>query len=96
MSADTITKLIALAGSDNPTEARNAAYQACKLLRDGRYRILDPEPDNARVAEEIVNVVSEIPIGLCAICRDLIRSGQSFVRAGPLMAHALCVPARDG
>lgn len=31
---DRIRKLIALSSSDNESEARNAAYQACKLIRE--------------------------------------------------------------
>lgn len=45
---DRITKLIALAGSANENEARSAAHLACKLIREGAYRIVDasePEPE---------------------------------------------------
>ncbi len=44
---DRIMKLIALAGSANENEARSAAHLACKLIREGEYRIVDasePEP----------------------------------------------------
>lgn len=45
---DRIMKLIALAGSANENEARSAAHLACKLIREGEYRIVDasePEPE---------------------------------------------------
>lgn len=40
-SIERIQKLIALSGSANEHEARSAAYLACKLLREGDYRIVD-------------------------------------------------------
>jgi hypothetical protein len=42
MSAiDRIQKLIALSGSANEHEARSAAYLACKMIREGDYRVVD-------------------------------------------------------
>jgi len=41
MSAiDRIHKLIALSGSENEHEARSAAFLACKLIREGAYRVV--------------------------------------------------------
>ena len=42
-SIDRIEKLIALAGSANEHEARSAAYLACKLIREGEYRIVEAQ-----------------------------------------------------
>ena len=39
-SVERIEKLIALAGSANEHEARSAAYLACKLIREGSYRVV--------------------------------------------------------
>ncbi len=42
MSAlDRIRKLIALSGSANEHEARSAAFLACKLIREGDYRVVE-------------------------------------------------------
>lgn len=38
-----IEKLIALSGSDNEHEARSAALLACKLIREGGYRIVSAD-----------------------------------------------------
>jgi Protein of unknown function (DUF2786) len=43
---DRITKLIALSGSGNEHEARSAAFLACKLIREGGYRVVAAEPDD--------------------------------------------------
>lgn len=40
-----IEKLIALSASTNEHEARSAAYLACKLIRDGGFRVVAPAPD---------------------------------------------------
>lgn len=42
---DRIEKLIALSGSANEHEARSAAYFACKLIREGGYRVVASAPD---------------------------------------------------
>lgn len=39
-----IEKLIALSGSANEHEARSAAFLACKLIREGGYRVVSSEP----------------------------------------------------
>jgi hypothetical protein len=44
-SIDRIHKLIALSGSGNEHEARSAAYLACKLIREGDYRVVEPAAD---------------------------------------------------
>lgn len=44
-SLDRIEKLIALSGSANEHEARSAAYFACKLIREGGYRVVAPASD---------------------------------------------------
>src|SRR6185503_14887480 len=38
---DRIRKLIALSGSANEHEARSAAFLACKLIREGGYKVVD-------------------------------------------------------
>lgn len=38
---DRVTKLIALAGSSNLNEARTAAYQACKLIREHKLVVTE-------------------------------------------------------
>ncbi|HYO95423.1 MAG TPA: DUF2786 domain-containing protein [Polyangiaceae bacterium] len=43
-SIDRIQKLIALAGSTDEHEARSAAYLACKMIREGGYRVVEPAP----------------------------------------------------
>lgn len=43
-SIERIEKLIALSGSANEHEARSAAYLACKLIREGEYRVVAPAP----------------------------------------------------
>lgn len=47
MSIERIEKLIALAGSANEHEARSAAYLACKLIREGKYRLVDEAASSA-------------------------------------------------
>jgi hypothetical protein len=55
-SIDRIEKLIALSGSTNEHEARSAAYLACKMIREGGYRVVaataaaDPWDDPFRAA----------------------------------------------
>jgi hypothetical protein len=44
-SIDRIEKLIALSGSANEHEARSAAFLACKMIRDGGYRVVADAPD---------------------------------------------------
>jgi hypothetical protein len=44
-STDRIEKLIALSGSANEHEARSAAFLACKMIREGGYRVVVPAPD---------------------------------------------------
>lgn len=44
-STDRIEKLIALSGSSNEHEARSAAYLACKLIREGGFRVVASAPD---------------------------------------------------
>jgi Protein of unknown function (DUF2786) len=44
-SIDRIEKLIALSGSTNEHEARSAAYVACKLIREGGYRVVASAPE---------------------------------------------------
>lgn len=41
-SIERIEKLIALSGSANEHEARSAAYLACKMIREGAYRVIEP------------------------------------------------------
>jgi hypothetical protein len=43
-STERIEKLIALSGSGNEHEARSAAYLACKLIREGGYRVVASAP----------------------------------------------------
>ena len=45
---DRIEKLIALAGASNETEARTAACQACKLIRENKLVVVDPSEAPAR------------------------------------------------
>jgi hypothetical protein len=40
-----IEKLIALSGSANEHEARSAAYLACKMIREGGFRVIASTPD---------------------------------------------------
>lgn len=40
-----IENLIALEGSANEHEARSAAFLACKLIREGGYRLVDADHD---------------------------------------------------
>lgn len=47
-STDRIEKLIALSGSANEHEARSAAYLACKLIREGGFRVVAPAPVRER------------------------------------------------
>jgi len=42
---DRIRKLIALSGSSNEHEARSAAFLACKLIREGDYRVVENTPE---------------------------------------------------
>lgn len=49
---DRIEKLIALSGSSNEHEARSAAYLACKMLREGSYRIVAAAPSAASAAAD--------------------------------------------
>ena len=44
-STDRIEKLIALTGSANEHEARSAAYLACKMIREGGFRVVASTPD---------------------------------------------------
>lgn len=44
-STDRIEKLIALSGSANEHEARSAAYLACKMIREGGFRVVASAPD---------------------------------------------------
>jgi hypothetical protein len=44
-STDRIEKLIALSGSANEHEARSAAYLACKMIREGGFRVVASTPD---------------------------------------------------
>lgn len=44
-STDRIEKLIALSGSENEHEARSAAYLACKLIREGGFRVVASAPE---------------------------------------------------
>jgi hypothetical protein len=46
MSIERIRKLIALSGSANEHEARSAAYLACKLIREGDYRVVSAETES--------------------------------------------------
>lgn len=39
-----IEKLIALSGSENEHEARSAAFLACKLIREGGFRVVASAP----------------------------------------------------
>lgn len=39
---DRIEKLIALSASANEHEARSAAYLACKMIREGGFRVVEP------------------------------------------------------
>jgi hypothetical protein len=46
-----VRKLIALTASSQESEARNAAFQACKLIRENKFHISDeivPEPPRQR------------------------------------------------
>ncbi len=43
-TTDRIEKLIALSGSANEHEARSAAYLACKMIREGGLRVVEPAP----------------------------------------------------
>ena len=44
MSAiDRVKRLIALTASDNPNEARNAAQQACRIIREQGLEVVDPK-----------------------------------------------------
>jgi hypothetical protein len=43
---DRVEKLVALAGSSSIEEARTAAYQACKLIRENKLSIKEPKDDH--------------------------------------------------
>jgi hypothetical protein len=43
-TTDRIEKLIALSGSANEHEARSAAFLACKLIREGGFRVVPSGP----------------------------------------------------
>lgn len=45
-TAERINKLIQLAGSSNENEARNAAYLACKLMRENGIEVAVSEPES--------------------------------------------------
>ncbi len=44
-TTERIEKLIALSGSENEHEARSAAYLACKLIREGGFRVVAAAPE---------------------------------------------------
>lgn len=44
-NVDRIEKLIALSGSANEHEARSAAFLACKMIREGGFRVVVPAPE---------------------------------------------------
>ena len=48
---DKIEKLIALSGSANEHEARSAAFLACKLIREGGYRVVEATARGSAAAD---------------------------------------------
>ena len=55
-----VRKLIALSGSDNQTEARNAAYQACKLIREHELLVGYSSGERSRASGVTPDVVSQV------------------------------------
>lgn len=75
---DRIKKLVALAGSTNENEARNAAVQACKLITEHKVELVMPGPKpvpeqfrnvrtsggaNAPTAEEVMHTGTPVDLG---------------------------------
>lgn len=95
-SADRIEKLIALSGSANEHEARSAAYLACKLIREGGFRVVASAPDPwaayRRPAPDLRPrrvVPSEIGVarrsGRCSVCDEVFEDGSDV--AFPTLAE---------
>ena len=69
-----VQKLIALSASPNKHEARNAAYQACKLIREHNLRLTQQGLVKITYASDIGGDLNLVPWdarrwGICPSCR---------------------------
>jgi hypothetical protein len=77
---DRIRDLIALSSSPSENEARNAAYEACKLLREHKVELALPSQPLAEDFDVLVR--ARLPYSVvCAQCFKVILAGRGVVIA---------------
>lgn len=104
---DRVQRLLSLATSDNEHEARNAAVQACKLIKQHNLRVSFPtEPlenppipprrsaivdDEAPLQAMVIKAKLTTP---CLDCKELINPGDLawWVRGRGMVHHMKCDP----
>jgi hypothetical protein len=84
-TTDRIEKLIALSASSNEHEARSAAFLACKLIREGGFRVIDPERPSppprprkdVRPRRRVESVIGRAKrSGRCTVCDEPFEEGS--------------------
>lgn len=92
-----VTALVALAASSSQEEARNAAYQACALIRDNRLRVCLPLADGEESTEVIDpgdirgRVDSDGRPQVCVVCDQAFKATAFRIPApGGQWMHLTC------
>jgi hypothetical protein len=85
-----VSQLVALAGSPATEEARTAAYQACRLIRERGLQVIDPaektEPAPASETSPCWRTITVRHQGQCRACGGPVVPG---VRAAWLRGYGL-------
>jgi len=105
---DRVRKLIALSGSPDHLEGRNAAYLACRLMREHGLDVTSTQAPDAkrawRPAETPRQRVTRGPYtrarGMraytrCRECGEAIDEGDGCLDADGQAVHGDCVPASE-
>lgn len=79
---DKVRRLIALAGSGNEHEARNAAYVACKLIRENKLEVISPGAFNMPPRSPF-NPRATDPTGFTDLMDVIINMRTGRVHVGP-------------
>lgn len=80
--AEKINRLIRLTASPNMNEARNAAYQACRLLRENGIFLKEPKPKSSHKTKDHPMSKTKVTMRVCtddaqaeAVLRDYQNAG---------------------
>lgn len=91
--AEKINRLIRLSASPNINEARNAAYQACRLLRENGIFLKEPKPKSSHTTKDHPMPKTKVTMRVCtdeeqakAVLNDYQNAGYKVNEAKTIKA----------